>query len=66
MELVSSFKEAWYDAYGEPISDEDAQTYGRELLDTMGLLLKIRARTILEHGAERTRGESSVVERFES
>lgn len=51
--LVASFKAAWREAYDTDVSDDDAERYGWELLETIGLLLRIRARSIRKESAHR-------------
>lgn len=48
---LASFKKAYFESFGEHISDDDAHAMGLRLLQTLALMLKVNARTI--HRAEK-------------
>ncbi|MDD5726389.1 MAG: hypothetical protein PHC53_03190 [Patescibacteria group bacterium] len=58
-ELIASFKKVILEVYVRQLTDDEAQEYGSNLLETMALVLKVRARTLSKNKKGDSAPESS-------
>lgn len=62
-ELIASFKKVILEVSGRQLTDDEAQQYGSNLLETMAIVVKVRAKTLSRRNEDDGRASNRDAER---